>query len=245
MDLSAATTLLSSPQTHPTHRQGSTPNVTASATKLVGHAPSSERNAWQSGIEAPIASMAHMMRGGLPQPTSQVDLLPLPLWERPPQVALDTSPQKMDPEMKIFLDAFASRRQTVRVATAPSSPAKMVPPTPSMPESSQLAARPKTTHAYSSVLRMHQMGEIEEIRLAFERHRLSFENQVFERALLIPEDKTTAECVAHLPLPGSRLPDNPLLAQKSLLFKMSSTLSTKKPKKKAKKKKKAKMKAKK
>ncbi|ETV98220.1 hypothetical protein H310_08943 [Aphanomyces invadans] len=239
----SSSSLASSTQSPPPRPGSSTTHLSASVPKR--RPPQSDRDAWSNhggvnaAADAAMSSMAHMMRGGSPPPNED-DLLPL--WERPPQVVLESSPQKMDPEMRVFHDAFAQRRQTVRVATAPSPPRKAI----SLPQhgaarTEAIPVRPQTAQTFTSLLRVCQMGEIDEIRLAFQRHNLSFQNQVFERALLIPEDKTTAECIGNLPLPGSRLPENPITGQLALLFKINNTGTksgkrAKKAKKKAKKK---------
>ncbi|OQS04816.1 hypothetical protein THRCLA_02974 [Thraustotheca clavata] len=72
---------------------------------------------------------------------------------------------------------------------------------------------------HMSTLRRDELTEIEQIRLAFKRHNLAFNNEVFERAILTPEDKPLQECVKRLPTAGSKLQENPLLQQKSTLHK--------------------------
>ncbi|KAF0694132.1 Aste57867_14972 [Aphanomyces stellatus] len=176
----------------------------------------------------PLTAMANVIQGKS-QPPIPTDHLPT--WECGP--AIHVSKPSMDPELQIFHDSFMARRQTwswqvkrfaerdARRATQGSIADPLV----------VAATKPKNT-TYSSALRRQQMGEIDQIRQAFERHSLHFQDEVFERALLTPEDKPTFECVEHLPIAGSKLHDNPLLAQKRLLFKMPATAKKGKKKKK-------------
>ncbi|RHY28158.1 hypothetical protein DYB32_006187 [Aphanomyces invadans] len=51
------------------------------------------------------------------------------------------------------------------------------------------------------------------------------------RAILIPEDKSATECAKHLPIAGSKLVENPLLATKLKLMKHLDGSGKKKKKK--------------
>ncbi|TMW65919.1 hypothetical protein Poli38472_003684 [Pythium oligandrum] len=79
-----------------------------------------------------------------------------------------------------------------------------------------------------SDLRAEQMGEVDRIRALFDKHRLSFSPDLFEKALLVPEDRSALECATNLPLAGARLVSNPLLQARA------KTGKTTKKKKKAK-----------
>ncbi|KAF0752716.1 hypothetical protein AaE_005929 [Aphanomyces astaci] len=74
--------------------------------------------------------------------------------------------------------------------------------------------------AGTSSLRVQQSDELDNIRAAFERHNLTYNPAIFERAILIPEDKSSSECAKHLPIAGSKLLENPLLATKLKLMKV-------------------------
>lgn len=85
-----------------------------------------------------------------------------------------------------------------------------------------------------SDLRQRQLQEMEKIRLLFEQNNLTFSDQVFERGLLVPEDRPVLDCVRNLPLPGSRLMPNPLVdlrLKKGLAKKKKSGAKKKKKKK--------------
>ncbi|EQC40143.1 hypothetical protein SDRG_02793 [Saprolegnia diclina VS20] len=70
-----------------------------------------------------------------------------------------------------------------------------------------------------SGLRKQHEDEVEAIRRVFERQNLVFDHAVFERALFVPEDHVHDECVKRLPIAGSKLPENPLLARKMAVEK--------------------------
>ncbi|OQR92498.1 hypothetical protein ACHHYP_03653 [Achlya hypogyna] len=74
-----------------------------------------------------------------------------------------------------------------------------------------------------SALRKEELDEINDIRAAFERHHISFNAPVFERALLTPEDRPALECIKRLPTAGSKLLENPFPLQKSTLHKARSS----------------------
>ncbi|KAG9406639.1 hypothetical protein AC1031_002960 [Aphanomyces cochlioides] len=161
--------------------------------------------------------------------------------------ALGLSETVSDPELKLFFNAAVERRCQVAARVAEHRSGNQPPIwQPKLLHSTSFnEAKRSNPHALApgtSSLRMHQMDELDEIRDAFERHHLSFNSAVFERALLIPEDKSAAECSKHLPIAGSKLPENPLLATKSKLTKGLVKKKAKKGKKgkKLKKKKKAK-----
>ncbi|CAK4240046.1 unnamed protein product [Aphanomyces euteiches] len=161
--------------------------------------------------------------------------------------ALGLSETVSDPELKLFFNAAVERRCQVAARVAEHRSGNQAPIwQPKLLYSTSFnetkRSNPHVLVPGTSSLRMHQMDELDEIRDAFERHQLSFNSAVFERALLIPEDKSAAECSKHLPIAGSKLPENPLLATKSKLAKGVVKKKAKKGKKgkKLKKKKKAK-----
>ena len=80
-------------------------------------------------------------------------------------------------------------------------------------------------------MRYSQLNELDAIRAAFERKKLSYNPQVFHRALLIPEDKPELQCVLNLPTPGSKLSVNPLLSYRNKLLGIKGpSVATKKKK---------------
>lgn len=86
----------------------------------------------------------------------------------------------------------------------------------SRPSTSVARARPPTLPvgregmASMSDLRREQLDELDKIRRLFEEKHLPFPSRVFERGLLVPEDRPVLESIHNLPLPGSRLVANPL-----------------------------------
>lgn len=75
------------------------------------------------------------------------------------------------------------------------------------PASQSLAVR---AAASMSELRREQLDELEKIRRLFEEKQLPFPARALERGLLVPEDRPALQSVRDLPLPGARLPANPL-----------------------------------
>ncbi|DAZ96210.1 TPA: hypothetical protein N0F65_012572 [Lagenidium giganteum] len=100
-----------------------------------------------------------------------------------------------------FVGATTTRSQTDATARKPMT----------ANNSTKHASSITSTPVAMSDARYSQMCELQRIRTLFEQKHLPFSEEVFERALVAPDDRQTLECVQNLPLAGSRLLNNPLL----------------------------------
>mmetsp|Transcript_12688 Transcript_12688/g.44414 ORF Transcript_12688/g.44414 Transcript_12688/m.44414 type:complete len:602 (-) Transcript_12688:98-1903(-) len=79
----------------------------------------------------------------------------------------------------------------------------------------QLSARPRTDRPSSAVSsRAVQLTEVDRIKRAFAKTKISCPLNVIEKALVVPEDRSYAKCLEMLPRPGWNLIPDPVLAEK-------------------------------
>ena len=126
----------------------------------------------------------------------------------------------LDPELKVFHNALTQRSVSAttllraeninanRANTAPSGRRSFV---------NRRLDEKELIYACSD-LRLEQLDEMARIQQALEKHNIKFDTAVFERALLVPEDKPTEICARNLPETGNKLIPNPLLKQKTAVL---------------------------
>ncbi|EQC40142.1 hypothetical protein SDRG_02792 [Saprolegnia diclina VS20] len=183
------------------------------------HAPTSMGRSYSMGDVRPMLPEADAPPPAAYYPASYMLSVPAEAAKTPPLQRVKRKKNKMDvrglvPTQPVPLD---SEFRVFHAATT----ARQCP---------SVRTEGKKGHGMSA-LRREELDEVDAIRAAFERHHMTFNAHVFERALLTPEDRPGLECVKRLPTAGSKLPENPLGSLRHSLHKSKEGKTTKKKKK--------------
>ena len=82
------------------------------------------------------------------------------------------------------------------------------------PDSPGGLASSRPGSAFSAFQRTVQLSEVDRVKRAFAKSRIPCPLSTLEKALVVPEDRSYAQCVDRLPRPGGGLIPNPILAEK-------------------------------